>query len=101
MDPGVSLHVMRIFQEGISNIHKHSMAKKVEITLKEEGDYLELYMEDFGVGFNPDLKPEFHYGLKSIEQRAEKINAIYSLQKSPEHTGMILFLKWKKNSTIA
>ena len=101
LDPGVSLHVMRIFQEGISNIHKHSMAKKVEITLKEEGDYLELYMEDFGVGFNPDLKPEFHYGLKSIEQRAEKINAIYSLQKSPEHTGMILFLKWKKNSTIA
>ena len=58
-------------------------------------------MEYFGDGFNPDLKPEFHYGLNSIEQRAEKINAIYSLQKSPEHTGMILFLKWKKNSTIA
>ncbi|MDF3028752.1 MAG: histidine kinase [Fluviicola sp.] len=101
LDPGVSLHVMRIFQEGISNIYKHSKAEKVEITLKEAGDYLELYVEDFGVGFDPEVKPEFHYGLKSIEQRAEKINAVYSIRKSADHTGMILFLKWKKNSTIA
>jgi signal transduction histidine kinase len=101
LDPGVSLHVMRIFQEGISNIYKHSKAERVEITLKEAGDYLELYIEDFGIGFDPEVKPEFHYGLKSIEQRAEKINAIYSLRKSPDHTGMILSLKWKKNSTIA
>jgi signal transduction histidine kinase len=101
LDPGVSLHVMRIFQEGISNIYKHSRAKKVEISLKEEGEYLVLFIEDFGVGFDPGIKPEFHYGLKSIEQRAEKIGAIYSLTKSPDHSGMILSLRWKKNSTIA
>lgn len=101
LDPGVSLHVMRIFQEGISNIYKHSKAKKVEITLKENGNYLELSIEDFGVGFDPEVKPDFHYGLKSIEQRVDKIGASYSLTKSANHTGMILFLKWKKNSTIA
>lgn len=101
LDPGISLHVMRIFQEGISNIYKHSKAKKVEINLKEDGVYLELSIEDFGVGFNPDVKPEFHYGLKSIEQRVAKIGAVYSMQKSGNHNGMILSLKWKKNSTIA
>lgn len=101
LDSGVSLHVMRIFQEGISNIYKHSQTKKVEITLKEEADFLVLSIEDFGVGFNPEIRPEFHYGLKSIEQRAAKIGAVYSLKKSTVHSGMILFLKWKKNSTIA
>jgi signal transduction histidine kinase len=101
LDPGVSLHVMRIFQEGISNIYKHSNAKKVVITFQEEGDYLEFSIEDYGIGFDPDTKPEFHYGLKSIEQRAEKIGAIYTMKKSSVQSGMILFLKWKKNSTIA
>ena len=101
LDPGVSLHVMRIFQEGISNICKHAKTKKVEINLKEEGEYLVLSIEDFGVGFDPGIKPEFHYGLKSIEQRVEKIGAVYSMTKSPDHSGMILSLRWKKNSTIA
>lgn len=101
LDPGVSLHVMRIFQEGISNIYKHSQAKKVTISLKEEGEYLVLSIEDYGVGFDPDVKPEFHYGLKSIEQRAGKIGASYSMEKSSGHRGMILTLRWKKNSTIA
>lgn len=101
LDPGVSLHVMRIFQEGISNIYKHAKTQKVEISLKEEGDYLVLSIEDFGVGFDPEIKPEFHYGLKSIEQRVEKIGAVYSMTKSPDHSGMVLLLRWKKNSTIA
>lgn len=101
LDPGVSLHVMRIFQEGISNIYKHSKTEKVNIQLKEEGNYLELVVEDFGVGFDPGTKPDFHYGLKSIEQRAGKIGAEYHLQRSSGHSGMILFLRWKKNSTIA
>ncbi len=101
LDPAVSLHVMRIFQEGISNIYKHAKTKKVEISLKEEGEYLVLLLEDYGMGFDPAVKPEFHYGLKSIEQRAEKIGAIYSMNKSSNHSGMILSLKWKKNSTIA
>lgn len=101
LDPGVSLHVMRIFQEGISNIYKHAKTQKVEINLEEEGDYLVLSLEDFGVGFDPEVKPEFHYGLKSIEQRVEKIGAVYSMTKSPDHSGMVLLLRWKKNSTIA
>lgn len=101
LDHGVSLHVMRIFQEGISNIYKHAKTQKVEINLKEEGNYLVLSMEDFGVGFDPEIKPEFHYGLKSIEQRVEKIGAVYSITKSQDHSGMVLSLRWKKNSTIA
>jgi signal transduction histidine kinase len=101
LDPGVSLHVMRIFQEGVSNIYKHAKAEKVDISIREVGEYFELSMEDYGIGFNTDTKPEFHYGLKSIEQRAEKIGAVYSIQKASGHSGMVLFLKWKKNSTIA
>jgi two-component system, NarL family, sensor histidine kinase FusK len=95
------LHVMRIFQKKINNIYKHAKAEKVEITLIENGDFLELTIEDFGVGFDPAVKPDFHYGLKSIEQRVDKIGASYSLMKSVNHSGMILTLKWKKNSTIA
>lgn len=101
LDPGVSLHVMRIFQEGISNIYKHARTPKVTVSIRESGDHLELSIEDYGIGFNPEVKPEFHYGLKSIEQRVEKIGAVYSIQKSTAHSGMILSLKWKKNSTIA
>ena len=101
MDGRVLHYHSKIFQEGISNIYKHAKTKKVEISLKEEGDYLLLSIEDFGVGFDPEIKPEFHYGLKSIEQRVEKIGAVYSMTKNPDHSGMILSLRWKKNSTIA
>ncbi|AEA44861.1 tetratricopeptide repeat-containing sensor histidine kinase [Fluviicola taffensis] len=101
LDSGTSLHVMRIFQEAISNVYKHAETKKVKIDLQEEEEFIEMTIEDFGKGFDPDFRPDFHYGLKSIEERAKKIGASYSIQQTDKHSGMIVQLKWKKNSSIA
>ncbi len=47
----VSLEVLQIVRETLSNIHRHSGASRVAISLGKQGDKLELKAEDNGGGF--------------------------------------------------
>jgi signal transduction histidine kinase len=60
-----SLILFRAAQEGLTNIIKHSQAKKVKILLNKKADAVSLTVIDDGVGFN--------YGqyLKSFRRRSE------------------------------
>ncbi len=60
-----SLILFRAAQEGLTNIIKHSQAKKVKILLNKRADAVSLAIVDDGVGFN--------YGqyLKSFRRRSE------------------------------
>lgn len=44
----------RVFQEALSNVLRHSGARNVTVTLRHEGDSLELRVADDGRGFEPD-----------------------------------------------
>lgn len=80
------LHLLRIAQEALSNVHKHSSTKHAWIDLKRDDHLLELTIGDHGTGFNPehpkdDHRP--HFGLSTMRERAEAIGASFLVDAVP------------------
>ena len=46
------INVFRILQEFLQNSHKHGQAKKVTIDIFERNEFIEIYIEDNGTGFD-------------------------------------------------
>jgi signal transduction histidine kinase len=77
------LQLLRIIQEGLSNIRKHANASRIWIDLHVAENKLRLQIRDDGRGFDPqaafrDDQPD-HYGLDSMRERAEAIGASFVL----------------------
>ena len=70
--------IFRMYQECLSNVMKHSKAKKLDIILNYKKEALEISAKDDGVGFDPLEKTESS-GLQTIKGRAELLNAKYLL----------------------
>jgi len=71
------LQILFILQEALSNIRKHSMAKRVEIRLDGEQDFL-LTIDDDGIGFDAETllqKGDHHVGINIMRERAQRIHA--------------------------
>ena len=71
------LQVLFIVQEALSNIRKHSMAKRVEIRLDDRQDFM-LTIRDDGIGFDAQTllqKGDNHVGINIMRERAQRIHA--------------------------
>lgn len=68
------INVYRIIQESINNVIKHSKAKKCYVQVKKQNDFIELSVEDDGIGFDPSSKNS-GLGLVGIRERTSLINA--------------------------
>jgi signal transduction histidine kinase len=71
----VKVQLLRIVQEAFTNVHKHAQAEKVILSLTREADFLELIIQDDGIGFDPGDLPSDNrsFGLKIISARAEDV----------------------------
>ncbi|MCF7952793.1 MAG: hypothetical protein K9K78_01770, partial [Spirochaetales bacterium] len=68
--------VYRIFQEGMTNISRHSQAAHVEVTLTRGLGMLVLVILDDGVGIKPSqLKSNRSFGLLGMKERSSFIQA--------------------------
>lgn len=68
--------VLRIFQEALTNVRKHSNATNVKVTLAFEGSDLRLTVRDDGVGFDlsnarQSNRGQREFGLTSMRERAD------------------------------
>ena len=71
-----SLELLRMVQEILNNILKHSEANKVRIEVSQQGTFLNLNLEDNGIGFDlGDQTGPNHLGLKNLYDRARTIDA--------------------------
>lgn len=77
LDMKFKVNIYRILQETISNIIKHSGATFASIQLYGFDDYIQLTIEDDGVGFEIGQYGDdnSHHGLQNILFRAEVLNA--------------------------
>jgi ligand-binding sensor domain-containing protein/signal transduction histidine kinase len=99
--PAVKEGLYRITQEGLNNIVKHSHAKQVAIRLKLEAAVndkiarkISLCIEDDGCGFEPDLTCHDQLGLGIMNERAEAIGAILTVDSIPG-CGTRVSVSWK------
>jgi nitrate/nitrite-specific signal transduction histidine kinase len=85
--PEVSIQVMRIIQEALTNVRRHAAASQVRIWLKAEGERVVIIIEDDGLGFSTqDLSVQDqkqHYGLQIMQERAENVGGELRLDSNP------------------
>jgi signal transduction histidine kinase len=92
LPPGVCHEIVRIVQEGLSNIRKHSRAKNVVITLGQAADgQLKLAIADDGEGFgfrgrvtHTQLDAS-HRGPGVIKERVRLIGGELTIDSNPGH----------------
>ena len=85
--PAVSeLQVLRIVQEALANVRKHSRARRADVRVEPAGDRLRITVQDDGIGFNPaELgRSEFpRFGLSTMRERAESVGGRLDLDSVP------------------
>lgn len=82
--PEVQAQLVRIVQEALNNVRKHSRAAQVRISLRDWGGDLLLEISDDGQGFDPDdIPPVAQYGLRGMRERAELIGADFQIISQP------------------
>ncbi len=75
IDETKKITIYRLFQELISNIKKHSNAKKVLLQIVKHENQLMILVEDDGKGFDyKKMKNSDGIGVKSINSRVEFLN---------------------------
>jgi signal transduction histidine kinase len=83
---GTELQLLRIVQESLANVRKHSGASRVDVSVEETGGRLRLSVEDNGAGFNPAVlgRSEFpRFGLSTMRERAESMGGTFRLDSAP------------------
>lgn len=79
--PDIQLMVYRILQEGINNILKHAKAKKIEISISINEQFISAIIKDDGIGFETKgLKAEEGIGLSNISSRIRFLKGTYIIK---------------------
>ena len=84
--PEVELNVLRIVQECLANIRKHSQAEVVRVLLIYRDGYNILIIEDDGIGFDESSivsEGGRHLGLNILRDRAREIGAEIDIESEP------------------
>lgn len=76
-------NIWLIFREIITNIARHSNAKKVDIQFSFRSGKLYIHIEDDGDGFDSEQIKSSGYGVQNIKERTEQLNGTYTLQSQP------------------
>jgi two-component system, NarL family, nitrate/nitrite sensor histidine kinase NarX len=80
----IELHILRIVQESLANISKHSRAKRVRILMRGHRikKTYSVLIEDDGIGFDESLIVSTdgnHLGLNILRDRATQVNGIITI----------------------
>lgn len=84
LEPPDALHVLRLLQEALSNVLKHACARRVRLTTRHKGSYVEIRVEDDGDGFDIETA-QLGRGLKSQQRRAKTLGGSVRVDSSPGH----------------
>ncbi|MTI21564.1 PAS domain S-box protein, partial [Fulvivirga sp. RKSG066] len=87
----IELNTYRIAQEAINNAIKHGQPDHIKVDLKIKEGYLIMIIEDNGKGFQLDDTKQEGIGLRTMQNRANKLNAQLNIESGV--SGTILSLR--------
>jgi two-component system sensor histidine kinase UhpB len=74
--------LFRVFQGALSNVAKHSKAKRVQITVRTiKGSIIQMTIEDNGIGFiTTKLRAKQMFGITAMQERIDKLGGQFRLK---------------------
>jgi NarL family two-component system sensor histidine kinase YdfH len=80
----IAQNVLRIVQESLTNVARHADASHVLVRLTERDGFLQVMIQDDGVGFDPveaQGQPD-KFGLAGMEERAQRIGGVLMVESA-------------------
>ena len=84
--PGAEIQLLRIIQEALTNVRKHSQASRAWVRFEVDEAGTVITVEDDGRGFDPSLIGQDgreHFGLQTMRERAESVGGILQISTQP------------------
>ena len=82
LTPAVEMVVLRIVQEALNNVLRHSQANKAEVRVTQTDHELRVGVQDWGVGFDPAQVKKTRYGLTGMRERARLFGGTTEIDSS-------------------
>jgi signal transduction histidine kinase len=89
----VETALFRILQEALTNVHRHSGSRSVEIRLTRDLTFVALAIQDHGKGIPPDALDRFKksgtnvgVGLAGMRERIKELGGTFHLESGPKGT---------------
>lgn len=88
VEPKTQICLYRIFQEALTNIHKHARATRVRVSAEREGSRFKIGITDNGIGFDARLSASAariapRLGMSAMALRCRMIGADFSIESEP------------------
>jgi len=86
LPPGYELQLVRIIQESLANVRKHSKATAASVDVRRRDGKLLLTVTDNGAGFSQSTLSRSvfpRFGLSTMRERAESIGAAFAVESTP------------------
>jgi PAS domain S-box-containing protein len=82
------LTLYRILQETLKNVEKHARARHVTVRLSQQDAFVQLVINDDGIGFDPDHRPARRkgrggLGLLGLKERLEMVGGQFNIESAP------------------
>jgi signal transduction histidine kinase len=75
--------IMGVVQESLNNVQRHAHAQRVHVTLKWSIEYLNIEVDDDGVGFGADATTSGHWGLIMMRERINRLAGQFEIHSAP------------------
>ena len=82
-EPLLEATIYRIVQQAINNIQRHSRASRAKIGLTQQGNWIHVEIQDWGIGFDPSSVNEDRFGLQGIRDRARLMRGRAVIESAP------------------
>jgi two-component system, NarL family, nitrate/nitrite sensor histidine kinase NarX len=90
LSPEVHAQLVRIVQEALSNVRKHSQASEVWVACRVDHENLFLEVRDDGQGFAPeDITGAWRHGLRGMRERADLVGADFQVVSRPQEGTLV------------
>ncbi|HTT19960.1 MAG TPA: CHASE3 domain-containing protein [Candidatus Sulfotelmatobacter sp.] len=95
-EDSVELGLFRALQESLTNVHRHSGAEHVDVSLATDGSRITLTVRDYGKGISPDVLEHMRengvgggVGLAGMTERLREIGGQFQVKSSAGGTEII------------
>jgi PAS domain S-box-containing protein len=86
-----SLPLFRIMQESLTNIARHAGANHIEISLNQQGDFINFVVSDNGVGITEDeINSKKSFGIMSMKERVASLGGTFEISRGNDFGSIII-----------
>lgn len=75
--------LFRVAQEALTNVRRHSHAKRAVVRLTQHGDRVQLEVRDWGIGFDPARVADHRFGIYGITERVRILRGEACIESAP------------------